>query len=218
MPKPKFSSYDDRRRAALLMYNGIGREEALKPDEIADKLGVTTTTVVNYLKDDSPLSNAMRARMEDVAEQELRILIDDLQSRLSKLRSIEEELYDSVEVTVTGYETETVRGSLEQYKTDNYQLDVEDHNMEQDIPVPSEWKEVPQFDRLQAVWEEQRKTQDQLANLLGLNQPEEIEVKGEVTERKIWDLGTQDDGLPEQEIEPIDVSDPEDGADDEPPA
>lgn len=188
----------------MLMHYGIGNREALTTAEIADELGVKEATVKSYLKE-SPVSNAMRARLEDVAEQELRMMIQDLQDRMQKLREMESTLMDSVEVVITDYDSTTIEGTLSSYKAEEYELEDIDATIEQDIALPSEWKQVPSFKRLQAVWDEQRKTQDQLTKLLGLQQPEQIELSGEVTERKLWAIDASDDPLPEQDVEPIDV-------------
>lgn len=198
----KLRSRADRIRAAILMYNGIGRDRRMEVVEIAEALDVTPRTVKGYL-DDNPIANGMRADLADVAEQESRMIVQDLQERMSKLRALEEELMDAVEVVVTEYEERDIEGDLTEYKAENYTLE-SSTPVEQTISLPSEVKQVPQFDRLQAVWEEQRKTQEQLTKLLGLNEPDKVQLQGDITERKIWGLTEAEDTLPDQEVQSVD--------------
>lgn len=198
----RFKSRRDRIHHALRLYHGIGQEEEWAREDIADFLGVQRSTVDEYL-DETPEATELKMAHNAVAEQTRTELIADKRARLRTLRELEEQLREAVEVVVTGFEFKDVE--LEVSGTESDVVDVaedSDATYMGQVPVPKRVKEVPQFKRLQAVWSEMRETEKELASLMGLSAPEQIDVNTEVIERKYYQLGTDPEevGFPEQEV------------------
>lgn len=199
----RFRSRRSRVRYALHHYHGIGEE--MSKEEIADELNVTVHTVRSYLND-SDMAAQMRDVQRELEKQTHQQLVEDYQSRLDTLYDLEEQLIDVVEPAVTGYEMKEVKSQVTDYESDEISLDITDENPEDmDVPVPSRFEEVPSMRRLKDVWEEMSRVQEQLEDLLGLEEPEQHNVTGEVTENKVMTFTTDvDDSLPEQEVTEID--------------
>lgn len=204
----RFKSRKDRIHHALRLYHGIGCEEHSR-EEIAEELDVRRTTVDEYL-DETPQADEIRQTHDAVGEMTRNELIMDKRDRLRQLRELEEELRDAVEVVVTGFEFKDVELEVDGTAADNISVSEDaDATYMGQVPVPKRVKEVPQFKRLRAVWNEMRQTEEELATLMGLNEPEEVNVTGNVTEQKFYKLGTdpEDEGFPEQEVQDLSEED-----------
>lgn len=197
---PRYNSRDTRVHIALQKFHGIGIEGEWSLSQIAEHLNVTEQTVTDYLNE-SPQAEDVSDSFEAVAEKTRVEIISDLRERLRRLRDLEEQFAKAVEVQVTEYDVKQVRASVASDASD--ELDIESEiEHKADVPVPSEFEEVPQFDRLRKVWSERRNTEEQLEDLLGLEEPDEHEVTGTVTEQKVYKLDDGDE-LPEQEVSPV---------------
>lgn len=197
----RFKSRKDRIHHALRLSHGIGCEEHSR-EEIAEELDVRRCKVDEYL-DETAMAEEVNMAFDEVADQTRRELIMDKRDRLRDLREIEEELRDTVEIAVSDFRFE--QAELEVTGAPGKGVSVsekDDTTYIGDVPVPNKVKEVPQFDRLKAVWDEMRQTEDELTRLMGLNEPEEVNVNADVTEQKFYKLGTDpsDEGYPEQEV------------------
>lgn len=191
----KFASKEQRVRVALAKYYGMGTEDReWTQAEIADYLDVEERTVRRYLNE-NPIAHGVENAVSEVADQTRKELIMDLRGRLRRLRALEEELSSATDVVVSEYDFETVEG-VPQDPTGSV---ASEETVETEIPVPAEMEEVTDFSRLQKVWHERRRTEEELRKLLGLDEPEEIDVHSEVTERKVWK--NVEDDLPEQVVE-----------------
>lgn len=200
----RYKSRKDRIHHALRLYHGIGCEEHGR-DEIADILEVRRSLVDEYL-DKTPQAEEISRSLASVADQTRKELIMDKRDRLRQLRELEEELREAVEVVVTGFEFKDVELEVTGAKGRGVTVaeDADATYMGQ-VPVPKRVKEVPQFKRLQAVWAEMRDTEEELANLMGLHEPDKVAVTADVSERKYYKLGTdpEDAGFPEQEVQDL---------------
>lgn len=207
MAPPRFKSRKDRIHHALRLYHGIGTEndKEWSREEIADFLNVKRSKVDEYL-DTTPQADEIRQAFSDVADQTRKELIMDKRARLRHLRELEEELREAVEVVVTDFQFKDVELEVETPRDSNVTVSEDaDATYMGEVPVPSRVKQVPQFDRLRAVWSEMRQTEEELSDLMGLAEPEEVSVDQNVTERKVLKLGTdpEDEGFPEQEVQDL---------------
>lgn len=223
--KPKFDTKSERIRFAIRK-KYLSEEDWTNP-EIAEELNVSPAVVSKYINHTPQAEEVQRAKSEIETEQ-WRQLLSDLMQRIDRLSELERQLWDVVEPVVSGYEFEDVEAEVETYHLqqggDSMQLDLapeEDDTGEEvnvEIPVPAQWKEIPEFSRLRSVWSERRKAEEQLANLLGLEADENVNVSGEITERKVYAVETDDypDAAPhEMGDEPSQTDDaPEDQEDD----
>lgn len=204
----RFKSRKDRIHHALRLYHGIGCKEHSR-EEIAEELDVRRCMVDEYL-DETAQAEEINMAFDEVADQTRRELIMDKRQRMRDLREMEEQLREAVEIVVTDFRFEDAE--LEVTGAPGKGVSVSDDHDETyagKVPVPDRVKQVPQFDRLQAVWTEMRQTEDELAKLMGLNEPEEVNVSANVTEQKFYKLGVDpaDEGFPEQEVSELSEED-----------
>lgn len=198
-----------RVRRALAMYYGTGSYDEHTYKEIAEELDVRVRTVKQYIEE-NPIAKEVDEALDAVAEQTRREIVMDLRQRLDSLSELESELMGVVETEVTSFTFEEVEGTVKDTPTYGVTVDEgQEKAVDTQVPVPREVKEVPQFERLQEVWDEKRRTQEQLVNLLGLEEPDEVQVSGEVTERKVWKgvEESDDNELPDQDVIDVDSED-----------
>jgi predicted transcriptional regulator len=205
--RPVYKTKKNRVRRALAMYYGMGADEPATIPEIAAELDVTEQTVEHYVND-NPIAEEVQRALDELAAKTRKEIAYDLLERLASLRAIEEQLMAATTTQVTGYDFEEVRATVKDVKEHGLTVEEPDEiTVETVVPIPREIAEVPQLGQLKEVWEEQRQTQQQLASLLGLNAPEELDLTTETTERKIW-AGVEDDpdnDYPDQEV--VDLED-----------
>lgn len=203
----RFKSRRDRIHHALRLYHGIGCKEHGR-EEIADFLNVKRATVDEYL-DETEQARELKATHDALAEETRNELISEKRARLRQLRELEEELRDAVEVVVTDFEFRDVELEVTGAKGSGVEVSEDaDATYRGEVPVPARVKQVPQFDRLQRVWEEMRETEAELMTLMGLEAPEEVNVTADVTERKLLKLGEDaEESFPEQEVKDVDEAD-----------
>jgi len=73
--------------------------------------------------------------------------------------------------------------------------------IEQDVQVPDECVEVSDVGEIKDVWREQRQVIEQMEDLLGLEEPEQIEeTSQQIVDVKHWSMDGADDNLPDQEV------------------
>lgn len=209
---PRYKSRKDRIHQALRLYHGIGTEdgEEWSVDEIADHLNVRQVKVKEYLFE-TPQAEEVSRTLDKVADQTRREIVMDKRDRLRQLRKLEEELREAVEVVVTDFEFQDVELEVSGHPGDGIDIAEDaDATYRGDVPVPSEVKQVPHFRRLQAVWEEMREVEEDLSRLMGLNEPDEVDVRADVTEQKLYKLGDDEDAkeeFPEQEVQDLSEED-----------
>jgi predicted transcriptional regulator len=196
--KPKFNSKAERVRFAVR--KKYVSEDEWTNQEIADELNVSQEVVSRYLNNTPAAQDVKRAR-ESIEREEWRQLLIDLKSRVEKLNRLEDQLWDVVEPVVTGYKFIDAEAEISDFHLQDggnsvaLEMDEDDRpETEVEVPIPDRWEEIPEFSRLRKVWEERRRTEEQLSNLLGLEADETVNVEGELTERKIFEI---DDGYPD---------------------
>lgn len=185
-------------------------EEDWTNAEIASELNVRPEMVSRYLNN-SPHAQEVRRARGAVEQEQWRQLVTDLLNRLDKLSELERQLWDVVEPVVTNYEHVPSHAEIDEFSLQQggnmLQMDLapdEDDTgiqREVEVPIPSEWQQLPQFSRLRSVWDERRRTEEQLANILGLDAADELRLSGELTEEKIFRI---EDDYPEQDVVPLD--------------
>lgn len=174
-------------------------EEEWTNQEIADELNVSQEVVSRYLNHTPQAQEVQRAR-EAVEKEQWKQMVSDLMNRIDKLAELERQLWEVVEPVVTGYKYIDADAEIEDYHLqdggNSVSLDLGENAPETDveIPIPDRWKEIPSFNRLRSVWDERRRTEEQLANILGLEADETLNLQGEVTERKVFSV---DDNYPD---------------------
>lgn len=176
--------------------------------EIADELNVRPEVVSRYLNE-SPQAKELEKAKEAIEQERWKELLYDLLRRLDKLMELEEQAWRVVEPKITQYSAVPTEARIEEYHMqsggDSIRLDLGSEDEEDDldpvsteveIPVPAEWEQMPSFNRLKRIWDERRKTQDQLVDLLGLEAADELSLTGDLTERKVFAI---DDDYPDVE-------------------
>lgn len=199
--EPKFSK-KTRIRIAVAKYHGLDGEEWSK-SEIADFLNVRKNTVTKYLNDTELAKETEHSLVEKEAQTRLQ-LIQDLHSKLEQLEKLEQKISNEKEAVPTQFRIKSdVKGEID--FSDIPQVDTPEDGGELvnvDVPVPDRYQEMPNLDKLEKIWREQRLVQEQLEDLLGLESPDELDVNEEkVVDVKYW---RTDDDLPDQDV--IDVN------------
>lgn len=198
---PRWTSKKQRVRIAVAKFYGIGDDEWSIP-EIADYLGVQERTVKSYIND-TAYAQQVEDSLQETASNVREDMVLRLLERQETLDKLEREFAKGVSVMVTGYELETIQSEIKHAHLGKAQFEAaENQEVDVDIPIPNDFKEVPQFERLQKVWEEQRAVSEELRELLGLDEPEEVDINADVTERKLWE-GINSSEMPTQEVEDI---------------
>ena len=207
--KPRFDTKAERVRFAIR--KKYLDEENWTNADIASELNVSEEVVSRYLNRTPQAREVQRARSVIETEQWKQLLVD-LTQRIDKLAELERQLWEVVEPAVTAYRFPEVEAEIANFHLqdggNSLALEIdEEHRPEEriQVPVPENWREVPEFSRLRQVWKERRRTEDQLNNLLGLDADETLRLEGELTERKVW--AVESDEYPETEPAPIDGGD-----------
>jgi len=197
---PRFNKKEARIRFTLAKYYGLGSDnESWEVAEIADYLNVEEDTVYDYLQ--SEMAEDMKAMFrERLAEMRMEVA-ERLMRKLDRLDELKDELRQEKRPAVTSHNVETVQG-------DNVEIDIDGISVDEanvgdiDVPVPNRYREVTEIGNLKDIWDEERRTIEQIEDLLGLEEPDQLEAEVEGTvEQKVFQLNSGDDGLPDQEVE-----------------
>lgn len=197
---------ESRKRFALAKYYGIG-DESWTMEQIADYLRVEEGTVAKYIFE-SDMGDQVARRLADVQAQTRLQIAMELFDQLEQLDEIEEALLKEKRAVISGYRPQTVSGVPQMEDQENFDI-TDAPELEFNVPVAEEMDEVPNIEQVQEVWKEKRKIIQDIEDLLGLEEPEQVEVDSEhkevTMERKVYEFREQDldDGLPEQEPTPL---------------
>lgn len=197
---------ESRKRFALAKYYGIG-DESWTMEQIADYLRVEEGTVAKYIFE-SDMGDQVARRLADVQAQTRLQIAMELFDQLEQLDEIEEALLKEKRAVISGYRPQTVSGVPQMKDQENFDI-TDAPELEFNVPVAEEMDEVPNIEQVQEVWKEKRKIIQDIEDLLGLEEPEQVEVDSEhkevTMERKVYEFREQDldDGLPEQEPTPL---------------
>lgn len=192
-----------RKRFALAKYYGIG-DDTWTIAQIADYLRVEESTVARYIFE-SDMGNKVAERLADYQAQTRLDVAMRLFDQLEKLDEIETALLKEKKAVTTEYKPQTVSG-VPNFEDDTF--DVTDApEIEFTVPVADEMDEIPNVEQVKEVWKEKRKVIQDIEDLLGLEEPDKMEVESEhtevKTERKVYEFKSDDTGLPEQKPTPL---------------
>lgn len=195
--EPRFKKKSTRVRVALAKFYGMGGDEPMTYDEIADYLRVSPETVKNYVND-----SEISADVEDkLAEAQAQTRMKIAMSQLEKLDEIDEkirQLKQERRPAVVSHRFEEVQGRVTMDREGMTVTD--DKEVQFKVPVPDHFKEVPVVDNgLKDMLRERRLIIQEIEDLLGLEAPDKIESEHTEMkfEAKIWDM---ENALPDQEI------------------
>lgn len=193
---------ESRKRFALAKYYGISGE-TWTISEIAEYLRVSETTVSKYIFQ-SDMGDEVAKRLADVEAQTRLDIVMRLFDQLERLDEIEEKLLSEKEAMVTGYIPSTVSGTPS-FSDGSFEIQ-DAGEMEFTVPAADTFDEKPVIDEVKQVWEEKRAIIQDIEDLLGLEEPEKMEVESEHTEmkmeKKVYEFRDADDSgspLPAQE-------------------
>jgi hypothetical protein len=187
-----------RKRFALAKYHGISGD-SWSIEQISDYLRVSESTVAKYIFD-SDMGDKVAERLADVQAQTRLEVAMRMFDQLETLDEIEQKLLKEKEAVTTSYVPQTVSG-VPHYQDDTFHVE-DAPELEFTVPVADDFDEVPNVEQVKEVWKEKRKLIQDIEDLLGLEEPKQMEVESEHTEvtmeRKVYEL-EGDAGLPSQE-------------------
>ena len=187
---PKFQTKAERIRYAIRKKYIVDEEWTNK--EIAKELGVSPEVVSRYLNH-SPQAQEVQKARDALEKEEWRQLVSDIKHRIDQLAELERQLWNVVEPAVTAYDFIPVEAEISDFHLqdggNSVALKLDDENPQEvhvEVPIPDQWQEIPAFSRLRSVWDERRRTEEQLTKLLGLEADETLTLQGDITERKVF--------------------------------
>lgn len=200
--QPRYNPQTRERIALAKWYGMSGSDEEWAVSDIADHLNVTERTVERYLYESEMAEDVERMLAQRQATTRMEIL-ERMHERLEELDAVEDEVAKAAEIVPNEFEIQ--EGSVKIDPSDIPGFDAPEgvETVElMDVPVPSGYTEIPDVDELSDVWREQRHTEGQITDVLGLEQSEEVESRAEQNvEVKHWSV---EDQLPEQEVVNVD--------------
>lgn len=204
---PRFNR-DTRVRIALSKWYGMDGEE-WSYDEIGEYLNVSERKVKEYVHE-SDMAEEMEAVLAEKEAQTRMKILGDLTEKLERLEEIEQQVQEEKKAVPSMFMPESTTAELDPSDIDGVKAtEGGSRQIEIDIPVPTEYSEIPNVSKLSDVWREQRLVQEQIEELLGLESPDEIDVSSEKTvDVKHWEL-SGGDNLPDQEVIDIESSEPD---------
>ena len=188
-------------RIAVSKFYGMGKDGEWSYERIADYLDEPVHRVKQYIHESSLGAEAEGMMAEKEAQTRMEIY-RDLKNKLDNLKQVEQELLNAKEAKPSSYKMEKARGRVSFDSVPNMEGDYDDGSIKEiDVPIPDDYAEVTDVDGLKDVWREQRQVIEQLEDLLGLEEPEQIEQTSEqVIDVKHWQASDVGADLPDQEI------------------
>lgn len=200
--QPRFQK-ETRVRIALSKHYGLDGDE-WAVEEIADYLNVGESTVKEYLYD-SEMAEDMEHMLEQRQATTRMKLMQRMHDRLERLDEVEQKVADEKKVVPSMFRMKEAQVEID--PSDIQGLEVPDDDLggtttTMEVPVPSNFTEVPNVEELKDVWREIRLTEEQLEDLMGLEEPDEVEHQGgQTVDVKHWQM---DDNLPEADVVDVD--------------
>lgn len=194
-------------RIAVSKFYGMGNDGEWGYDRIATYLDDPKHKVKKYIHESSLGAEAESMMAEKEAQTRMDIY-RDLKDKLENLKEVEQQLLDAKKAKPSSFSLETAEGAVSFDEVPNMEANYDNPSlMETEVPIPDDFTEVADIDGLKDVWREQRQVIEQLEDLLGLEEPEQIEQSTEqVIDVKHWESSGVADDLPDQEI--IDANSP----------
>lgn len=210
MSDKKYNKQTRIRIAVSKFYGLDGEEKTYK--EIAEDLGVSPRAVRKYIHETSVGAEAESMLAEKEAQARFQIY-QTLSSKLETLKEIEQELLEKKDIAPSSYELKKATGMVSFDNVPNMAADPQGENVtftEQDVPIPDDYVEVTDTEELKDVWREERQVIEQMEDLLGLEEPEQIEeTSQQIVDVKHWSMDGGDNNLPDQEVIDMNQSNPE---------
>lgn len=198
---PRYRNKDQRVRVALSKFYGISGEEWSIP-EIAEHLNLAEDTVESYIYD-SETGEDIRGVFPEAEEQARVRVVQKLMNRLDQLEETKEEVMKEKKIVPQSYRLKEANAEIDLSEIDNVEAPEDAATtIRTDVPVPDRFAEIPDVDKLRDLWREERLTMEQIEDLFGLEEPDELDVSEEKTVQvKRWEMtGESDNDLPEQEV------------------
>lgn len=201
--KPKFRKKETRVEVALAKYYGLGEEDPWDLDRIADYLNVSRSTVEDYVYNTEMAEEVEQAAAEAQARTRMEIVVK-LKKELQKLEDIEEELLQAKDTIISSYTPKTVEVKVNSPEGVHFDDDSGSPTVSTQIPVPQDYKEVPDTSKLKNVWIQKRKIIQDIEDLMGLEAPDKVEQESKQVslERKVYEVKTEGD-FPEAEVQHV---------------
>lgn len=214
--KPKFRKKETRVEVALAKYYGLGEDDPWDLDRIADYLNVSRSTVEDYVYDSEMAEEVEQAAAEAQARTRMEIVVK-LKQELKKLENIEDDLLQAKETVISSYTPKTVEVKVNSPEGVHFDDSASSPSVSTQIPVPQDYKEVPDTSKLKNVWIQKRKIIQDIEDLMGLEAPDKVQKdeRSVTLERKVYEVRDQgnfpdadvshvDEGPAEIEVEPTD--------------
>lgn len=200
--KPRFRKKDMRVEVALAKYYGLGEDgEGWDYSEIADYLRVDEKTVRRYIHE----TEIAREVEDKLAEKQARTRMKIAMKLLDRVDRLEEQIQAKERETrpaVASHRYENVKGEVNMVKEGMEVTD--DKELEFQVPIPDKFVEVPKVDNdLKTLYKEWRMTVQEIEDLLGLEEPEQVESEHREINATIksWNVDMGDDSpFPEAEV------------------
>jgi ParB-like chromosome segregation protein Spo0J len=202
--KPKYRKKATRVEVALAKWHGIDEPEPWSIEEIADHLNVHTSTVKDYIYDTELAEEVEEAAAAAQARTRMQIMMK-LKDELEKLEEIEEELLQAKDTVISSYTPKNVEVKVDSPEGVHFDGEVESPTISTHVPVPQDYKEVPDTSKLKNVWIQKRKIIQDIEDLMGLEAPDKVEKneKSVRLERKVYEVKDQGD-FPQPEVHHVD--------------
>ena len=192
---------DTKIRIAVSKFYGMGKDGEWDYDRIAGYLDEPVHKVKKYIHESS-LGAEAESMMAEKETQTRMDIFRDLKNKLDNLKDVEEQLMEAKKAKPSSFELTKAEGAVSFDEVPNMEANYDNPDQRVvDVPIPDDYTEVADVDDLKDVWREQRQVIEQLEDLLGLEEPEQIEQQTEqVIDVKHWESSGVGEDLPDQEI------------------
>jgi len=206
--RPDFNQ-ETKVRIAVSKFYGMGNDDEWTYERIADYLDEPIHKVKKYIHE-SKLGAEAESMMAEKEAQTRMEIYRDLKNKLTNLKKVEEQLLEAKQAKPSSFDMKRKRGQVSFDNVPNVEADYNDpDSVMANVPIPDDFVEVADIDGLKDVWREQRQVIEQLEDLLGLEEPDQIqETSEQVIDVKHWSAADVGDKLPDQEI--VDANKPAD--------
>lgn len=204
--RPDFNK-ETKIRIAVSKFYGMGKDGEWSYERIGEYLDEPVHKVKQYIHESS-LGAQAEGMMAEKESQTRMEIYTDLKEKLDHLNEVEEQLLEARKAKPSSYSLEKAQGQVSFDDVPNMEADYENPDSKMvDVPIPDDYVEVADVDGLKDVWREQRQVIEQLEDLLGLEEPEQIEQSSEqVIDVKFWESSDVGADLPDQEV--VDANNP----------
>jgi len=201
--RPKFRKKETRVEVALAKYYGLGDEDPWDLDRIAEYLNVSRSTIEDYVYNSEMAEEVERAAAEAQARTRMEIVVK-LKNELQKLEDIEDDLLQAKDTVISSYTPKNVEVKVNSPEGVHFNDDAESPTVSTQIPVPQDYKEVPDTSKLKNVWIQKRKIIQDIEDLMGLEAPDKVEQENKSVhlEKKVYEVRDQGN-FPEAEVQHV---------------